>query len=295
MADNFYDATGVLVLDKVTPVITALFGDFSLDERYPGNGEVYIARMSECADPQWDDIEENLEKLCDELGLSLPDGADDSVKEYLYVLASHFGADQDVELLHLIEHSDFDDNADLSVLFDIARRFNDGHGLRAMKIEGCWHCSKPRLFEFGGQGEFHGRHIAVTGSSTTPLQLGEEVDNALEAGDLNNAAESVLKQINKLLAGVSNASFRETLRSKIGASLMASTTPWFAVTGRIPGDDEDTCHVFQVHSHDEAVKAFETAMYEGEREEVREIVWNAHGQYVFITSVMTSATPITFL
>lgn len=32
MAQNYYDATGTLVLDKVTPIIKALFGGFNLDE-----------------------------------------------------------------------------------------------------------------------------------------------------------------------------------------------------------------------------------------------------------------------
>lgn len=221
MANNYYDATGVLVLDKVTPVITALFGGFNLDETYPGNGEVYIARISEANDPQWDDILESLETLCGELGLSLPDDADESVGEYLHVLSSHFGVDQDVELGSLIAHNDFDDNADLSVLFDIARSFNDGHGLKAMKIEGCWHCSKPRLFEFGGNGEYYGRHIYVGDSSTTPLQVGAEVDDALEAGNLDKAAERLLKQINSLLAGVSNPEIREALRTKLSQGLTA--------------------------------------------------------------------------
>ena len=30
MANNYYEATGVLVLDRVTPVIQALFGAFAL-------------------------------------------------------------------------------------------------------------------------------------------------------------------------------------------------------------------------------------------------------------------------
>lgn len=38
MANNYYEATGVLVLDRVTPVIQALFGTFALDESHPGNG-----------------------------------------------------------------------------------------------------------------------------------------------------------------------------------------------------------------------------------------------------------------
>jgi hypothetical protein len=46
MAQNYYDGTGVLVLDKVTPVIRGLFGLFRLDETYPGDGRVYIGVSS---------------------------------------------------------------------------------------------------------------------------------------------------------------------------------------------------------------------------------------------------------
>lgn len=56
MANNYYDATGVLVLDQVTPVITALFGGLKLDASYPGNGEVYIAQIAEDSGAHWDDV-----------------------------------------------------------------------------------------------------------------------------------------------------------------------------------------------------------------------------------------------
>lgn len=46
MANNHYEATGVLVLDRVTPVIRALFGGFQLDADYPGNGDAYIALVA---------------------------------------------------------------------------------------------------------------------------------------------------------------------------------------------------------------------------------------------------------
>ena len=46
MANNYYEATGVLVLDRVTPVIQALFSAFALDESHPGNGQAYIAQIA---------------------------------------------------------------------------------------------------------------------------------------------------------------------------------------------------------------------------------------------------------
>ena len=39
MANNYNEGTGVLVLERVTPVIKALFGAFALNEGHPGNGQ----------------------------------------------------------------------------------------------------------------------------------------------------------------------------------------------------------------------------------------------------------------
>ena len=84
MANNYSDATGVLILQQVTPVITALFSGFNLDATYPGNGQAYVADVSEDTDHSWDTICENLAALSESLGLALPDdgegegeGADD--------------------------------------------------------------------------------------------------------------------------------------------------------------------------------------------------------------------------
>ena len=71
MTQTYYDATGVLVLDKITPVIDALFGGFRLDESDPGEGEVYIARIAEENDPSWDQILDRLKELAADLSISI--------------------------------------------------------------------------------------------------------------------------------------------------------------------------------------------------------------------------------
>ncbi len=123
-------------------------------------------------------------------------------------------------LCHLIDEFSFEGGAELPVLFDIARCFDDGHGLTAMKIEGCWHCDKPRLFEFGGHGDYYGRHVRMNSRSSTVLNVGESVDEAIEAGDANAAAVGLLKEVEGLLAGISNAHVRATLRMLVGSGLM---------------------------------------------------------------------------
>lgn len=295
MANNYYDMTGVLVLDRVTPVIKALFGAFELDENYPGNGQAYIANISESSNCSWESVLENLQKLVEELGLSLPKDAEDNVETHLHVLATHFSANKDEALSNLIEFTDFDDDADLDSLFAIARALNDGHGLKACKTETAWHCNKPRLFEFGGCGDFTGMHVAVGGSSNQVVQLGEEPEAALTANDATKAAEILIEKVGSILAGVYDENTRATIRSKMGDLLSEPKAKYFAVTGRIPGDDEDTLLVFQVATREEALAAFDEAMWENEHdpEYSRESVRKEHGQTVFWNSVVVSDSPIT--
>ena len=284
----------MLVLDKVTPVIKALFGPFELDENYPGKGHAYIANLSKSSDCSWDSVLENLQALAEELDQSLPADADECVEEYLRVLAAHFSADQDEALNQLIEHGDFEEDADLDSLFTIARAFNDGHGLKAYMTESAWRCSKPHQYEYGGSGEFVGLHASVGGSSNQVVQLGEALEAALTAGDTAKAADVLFKQVKSTLAGIRDESARLAIRSTLGDLLATPKAKYFAVTGRIPGDDEDTLHVFQATTREEALTAFEAAMWANktEAETGRENVFKAHGQTVFVNSIVASEAPI---
>lgn len=69
---------------------------------------------------------------------------------------------------------------------------------------------------------------------------------------------------------------------------------YWAVAGRIPGDDEDTLHVFHVASRQEAIDAFDKAIWENEKdpEVCRDSIFKEHGQTVFVNSIVASAAPI---
>lgn len=69
---------------------------------------------------------------------------------------------------------------------------------------------------------------------------------------------------------------------------------FFAVTGRIPGDDEDTLHTFEVTTREEAVAAFEIAMYADmyKAELTKSSVVEQYGQAVYINAVVASASPL---
>jgi hypothetical protein len=221
MANNYYDATGVLVLEQVTPVIKALFGAFNLDETYPGNGQAYIARMSESNDPLWDDVLEGLADLAVELGLIvLNQDSEPTTETLLRTMATYFKADQNEELETLIEHHSFEGDADLDALFLIATCFDDGHHLAAIMFEACWYCSKPRLYEFGGEGCFLSREICLSTTSSQAMELGQPLRYALLAADIEEASRLIAQETGNRLSCINDESFRSRLRLRVAERLI---------------------------------------------------------------------------
>lgn len=219
MANNYYDATGVLVLNHITPVITALFGGMKLDASTPGNGQAYIALIAEESGGNWDDVRDDLLALAQSLALSVPSEDVPAMDDVLDVLSKHFGTDQDEALQHLIEHHSFENDVDLPALFVIATRLDDGHGLTEIRFEGCWHCSKPRLFNFGGDGSFISREFSVFGASGHVLYVGNRIRQALLIQDLESATHELLAETRRLLSGIGDEAQRKQLQHRLAELL----------------------------------------------------------------------------
>jgi len=222
MANSYYDCTGALVLGKVTPVIKALFGAFNLKESDLGNGEFTIAKIAESDNLNWDDLLDNFDGLIAQLALTMPEHSCETVADYLRILAEHFGAANDEFIKDLIQQDNFEDDPSLGTLFALADRFDDGHGMTTMKLEGCWHSDRPSLFAFGGDGEYHSRNFRHSVSSTDARELGEAVDAALANNDLDAAATRIMKEVDSILKSVTDGQIRDHLTAKL-ASLMGQT------------------------------------------------------------------------
>lgn len=220
MANSYYDCTGALVLGNVTPVIKALFGAFNLEAGEPGSGEVSIAKISESDSLTWDDLLDNFDELIAQLAIPASDQPYQTVPEYLGILAKHFRAADDVFIKELMQRDDFEDDPSLGTLFGLADRFDDGHGLKAMKLEGCWHSDRPSLFAFGGDGAYHSRNFRHSVSSSDARELGEAMDAALANDDLDAAAGRIMKEVDGILKSVTDARLRDELTAKL-ASLMS--------------------------------------------------------------------------
>lgn len=72
---------------------------------------------------------------------------------------------------------------------------------------------------------------------------------------------------------------------------------FFAVVGRMPGDDEDTCCIFEAPDKNTACQMFEDSLYENEirAEQLKLDVMKTYGQLVFFSHVLVSNSPIEML
>ena len=142
-----------------------------------------------------------------------------TMDDVLTVLSGHFGTDQDEDLQYLIEHHRFEDDADLNAQFLIATRFDDGHGLKEIRFEGCWYCSKPRLFNFGGDSSFISREFTIFGDSGQVLDVGNRIRQALLIQDLETAANEFFREARRMLDGIGDETQRRHLQHRLSELL----------------------------------------------------------------------------
>lgn len=67
---------------------------------------------------------------------------------------------------------------------------------------------------------------------------------------------------------------------------------YYAVTGRVPGDDEDVTHIYQAESRDHAVEQFKDALWSGQSEEDRASMEKSEGTDTYINTVIVSDSPL---
>jgi hypothetical protein len=230
MADSYYEGTGVLVLQQVTPVIKALFTGFQLDPRYPGNQHVYIAMQSFEGLPEWGNIRQSLLTLARELNLTGID-EDDPIEILLARLGEHFlpkrrGVDIcatreafDDVVQTLLKSIDFDDTPGLKDLFVLAHLLDDGHGLESIEFEAGRTCSKLWLGEFGGDGLFISKEVELHSDSGSALLLGRALLAALRNHDTELAAKHLLNDVCGSLNGISCEQQRAQVRAALARLL----------------------------------------------------------------------------
>lgn len=215
MINLYQNISIILELEAFTPVIRALFAGFHFDLEEVVDGHVYCGKAQSDPDPTWSDIRRHMGALRLHFGLESPTVDVESNREHLLALAIHFGTHKDPDLLQILENWDFSGPIYPSALHFFATRFDDGHGLKAMKFQVLPKRHGGRHLEYENYREYHGRNIWITDRSNTPVVLGPVVDAALDEGDFDKAAHRLFAQIDRQLNGVFDPSIRSTLRTKL--------------------------------------------------------------------------------
>ena len=116
----------------------------------------------------------------------------------------------------------------------------------------------------------------------------------LRRRDLNGVrVQSLNRLVKKGLATRFTGAFGEDEWSVIKQGEQQALS-YFAVTGRIPDSDEDSCFVFHAASREEAEAAFGESLYLHSDQDA-ETVKKHHGDAFYVTTVLRSASPIEIL
>jgi hypothetical protein len=215
MANNYSEGTGVLVLTAVTPVIKAIFGELNLDETYPGDGSAYIAGDGSV---MADTLLENLGELAGEIGIAGIEDADNP--EIAAAIATKFGGNPELAAAFIAAlDTEGMDDVHFTDLFVLARALDDGHGLTAIRFEGAYTCSKPRLGEFGGWGNYVSAQVCAATFSSTAIEAGEALDAALAANEVVAAATALAVVANSALNWIKDDQARDAVRAALIAQL----------------------------------------------------------------------------
>lgn len=219
MANTYWDATGVLNLDRITPVIKALFGGMNLGPIE--SGSAYIADVSEGTSRSWETVLDNLTAL---LGAEDTQDSTDHVCPDCVVedVAAHLGIAKPEKQFGEVE---LDEDVDMATLFALADALDDGHGLRSISLEGAWHCDRPRLGEFGGYATYVGSHVNIDTSTSRAASLGGELEAALAADDRDAAAKTVATHIDAIVGGIYDDAVAQDVRKRIAHALGKEATP----------------------------------------------------------------------
>lgn len=210
MANNYYQGNGLIHLKMITPIIQALFGVFEVAQH--NEGSAYICKSE--SNISYMGVAECVNDCI--LDGSVPFEGEEFVKQVFFALAEKLGK-LDAVKAYINPDAVFepDEDAELEFLFGLAQILDDGHGIKSILFDGAWTCDRPRLGEFGGDGEYVGKAYSVGFGSFTTDHLGPTVNNALLDGDIELAASALTAHFNRVLDGIADASQRIDVAKRI--------------------------------------------------------------------------------
>lgn len=212
MANSYYDATGYIVVKKVTPVIESLFSHLNLDQKAGGlePGQVYIGDIAEDSDSQWSNV---IEALTTELAPTLKidlDGTEEAAA-VLEKIAAYFKVNPLAFRTDCIEDIDFDEEAGYEQLYKLAEYFDDGHGLSKLLMQGCWHSDRAPLGGFGGNCILVTPNGTFKTGTSSATEAAEKLNALLGSNKLEEAADQLLEEIRLKLVCINVVEKRKLL------------------------------------------------------------------------------------
>lgn len=221
MANTYTQVVGSIEYKKRTPVLKAFFSNYEFLP-LPGRGNQAIVGYQD--DVSWDDVYDNLESLCLNMKLKIADDDDVPVVRCLSALAAYFKVEGDTDLQNFLEHFDSDDSPSLQVIFFLAKKFDDGHGLSKMVIESSWHCDKLRLGEFGGSAQSYNPNLSLCMDTHRCVTFAEELEQLCANHDVAEAATSVVVFLKNMLTFESDE-MRAAVMQEVARRLLANEQP----------------------------------------------------------------------
>jgi hypothetical protein len=128
------EATGMLMLERVTPVITALFGGYLQQATVCEKG--IMIKLWEDMPPTWRQVHQALVQLGNALGMPISGKSQFTIQGQLDWFSWFLRNEESPQLQTLLREHSFEGMADLDTLFLLSEILDDGHGLFFMRCEG---------------------------------------------------------------------------------------------------------------------------------------------------------------
>jgi hypothetical protein len=174
----------------------------------------------------WDTLAFNLGILAQKKGKHLEVGVEDSVAEYVELLAPEQSELKISVIAALEEINDHSEVVSIPLLYKVAQVLDDGHGLCLLRMESANIQVPLGLGKIGGNGTFLSQSCHVASSSSDALFMGMYLDNALKEGKILDAADVVGRKVEELLATITDL----RLRNQIGMKVAERIVDWAGET-----------------------------------------------------------------
>lgn len=224
MGDIYHTFEGSMILEKVTPVIRALFTSLNLRPSSTEPGTFFFSGSD--ALTSWSAIQEDIVAMIPVAQVG-PFEVEkiDSAQDALYVLAGYLKVD-DYDLMNFLETNAFSDDysPQLHELVFLARKLDDGHGLRLVKCEGSWDGQQFGSACLGGDAQFFSDHFDSSVQTSVALAFAQGVGEALEVGDIAGATHHVGRHVEGILNGLKDDGVRTRISFGLACALLDHDT-----------------------------------------------------------------------